>query len=524
MPVVNFPLPEIDQLVARPVVLAVVEQLKQITNIPQETDVTFVGQGGSRMQFPHTTSPGQTPVKLAADNMLTVDVDEQPDESMFATTVGNAEEHQYDFLDGNLGLELKPVYCGFEYVATVTYRTPSRSEAIRWRNDARYKASQMRTTNLHELEYQYQLPPAAMIIARHIHSLREAKCGYGQSFDEYFTQGLTSRATQASTVTGTHPEILIREKQFRVQGTFDFTFNPARQDRNEGNGWEVQFTYTFSFHKPVVYSVRYPIVVHNQAIDTRFIPLEPKDPTEVDKRMSLSVSAMHYMEAPVVMRRETQYESIHYSPAFDRWKPDVQPFGQTLVASFLLGVEDGYQGKILNLHELGDYSIDSDVMAWIDASEWPYIQLPYTSPVQIQLYRNECLSAPQAITVNAQGDVILNEVADGRKRYRIALTLCKKISQCDPRSLKRLAKFPDAMCKILSLTKTTSGEIYGMLPRVDLQSFVNCAISAGQSRQQAIESIVSIKTVMSAGVLAERMDSPSALLALDKLIDFKNPR
>lgn len=44
MPIYNTPLPEVDQLVSIPVINAIMEQIKQITNIPQDTNVTFVGQ------------------------------------------------------------------------------------------------------------------------------------------------------------------------------------------------------------------------------------------------------------------------------------------------------------------------------------------------------------------------------------------------------------------------------------------------------------------------------------------------
>lgn len=511
MPVVNAPIPEVDQLISRPVVYAVMEQIKKITNIPQSTEVTYVGQGGSRMQFENKTSPNEAPVKLASDRAIIVEVDEQPDESLFTTTVGNQVEQQPDFLDRNLGIEFKPSYCGFEYVVTVIYRTPSRSEAIRWRNDARYKASQMRMVNLHELEYQYQMPPQALELLQHLHTLREAKKGFNQTFEEYLTQGLTTRATQVSTVTGTYPELIIREKQFRVQGTFDFTHNPERQDKNEGNGWEVRFTYTFSFNKPTEYSLRYPIVVHNQPIDVRYVPMEVQDPTFANKRMALSINAIHYMEEPVALRRISGYEPIFRSPTFDGWIPDIEPPNQRLFATFLLGLEDQYSGAILNLNRLGDYFIDPDVMQWITAEEWRYLQLPHTSPIQVHLYRNESLSAPQAISVNAQGDVVLLEKADARKRYRVAISVAKKLQYCDARSLKRLTRYPDALCKIIRETKTTTGGLHAMLPHVDLNKFTHCAISAGMSREQAIDGIIGMRTVMRAAVLADRQDDPSAL-------------
>lgn len=509
MPVVNAPLPEVDQLIARPAVFAVMEQIKKITNIPQDVEVTFPGVDGQRLQYDHVTAPGEAPVKLASDSQLLIEVDEQPDESMFTGMVGNRPEHAPDFIDPSLGVVFKPVYTGYDFVVSVIYRTPSRTSAIQWRNEARYKASQMRMVNLHELEYQYQLPRAAMVLLEHIHTLREKQHGYNQDFAEYLSQHLTTRATLSSTVVGTAQELMIREKQFRVQGSFDFTFNPERQDKNDGAGWEVRFTYTFSFHKPTEYSMRYPIVIHNQPLDPKFIPLEVQDPTFAEKRMAMSIDAMHHMEEPVVMRRITGYETIWRAPTFDTWTPDLQPPGQRILATFLLGLDAGFTGTLLNINQLGDYYLDQDVIKWIMAEEWRYLQLPHTSVVQVHLYRNECLSAPQAIQMDAQGNIKLLEPVDGRKRYRIVLSVAKKLSDCDVRSLKRLSRYPDAMCKLIKAIRTTTGELNQMLQYIDLSKFTSCAIKAGTTREQAINDIVTPKTVMGMAILADRIDGGS---------------
>lgn len=508
MPVINMPIEETEQLIDRPAVFAVIEQVKNITHIPSDVLVTYVGQNGSTVQFEHETNPNAAPVKLASGRMITVEVEEQPDEGMFATVAGNRPEHIPDFRDPALGVELKPCYAGFDYVVSVTYRTPSRTEAIRWRNDARFKASQSRFVNMHVFEFMYQIPKGAMEVLRQIHKLREAKAGYGQDFDEYFTQGLTTKATQVSTVTGTHPEILIKEKQARVQGSFDFTFDPAKQDKNEGSGWEIHFTYTFSFNKPTEYSVRYPIVIHNQALDMKYIPQETMDTSEMDGKMSLSMDALHFMEASTVLKRQTRYEPIHYWPTFDKWIVRVPPPGQVVLASFLLGLEQDYQGPILNIHNLADYYIDSDVIEWIDKEEWKYLHLPHTSALQISLYRNEQLSAPQAISLNQNGDVLLLEKANARKRYRVVLSRAMKLNNCEARSLKRLARYPGAMQRVLEAIRPTTGEMHELLPHVNLAPFIQHGVPGGQTREQVIGGIVSMKTVMNQAIIVENINAP----------------
>ena len=69
MPVAQIPLSETDQLVARPVIVAVLEQIKHITNIPQDTDIVYIGENNQRIPLTHPTSSDQAPVKLAIPSL-----------------------------------------------------------------------------------------------------------------------------------------------------------------------------------------------------------------------------------------------------------------------------------------------------------------------------------------------------------------------------------------------------------------------------------------------------------------------
>lgn len=506
MLIANTPIPEVEQMVSRPVIVAVIEQIKDITNIPSDTIITYVGQNNSRIPFTTSTNPNEAPVVLGSDRMITVEVDEEPDEAMFATTPGNRIDNTPDFLDRALGVTLKPIYTGMNMVTTVTFRTPSRTEAVRWRNDARYKASQMRSVNLHVVEYAYQLPKAAIVLLKHIWELREKQFGFGQSFEDYMSEHFTTRATVATTIVGTQSEYLIREAQDRVQGTFDFTYNPRKQEKTDGDVWEVSFTYTFSYQKPTEYSMIYPLLVHQQPIKYEYIPMLPMDPYEAKSRRSLSVTAFHFFEAPVVLERLTGRVPIHYSPQQDLWTPDQPPASRRIVASFMVYVKPELKRqKLLNLNQLGNYYINPDVLEWMVKSEYKYLTIPSTSPVTISLYRNECLAFPKDLEVDNEGNVWLIGEADCRKRYRVTISVATTLTSCSPASIKRCALFPKAMCKIIKLTRTTTGTLYSLLAYVNLLKFADCASEGGVSLQKAIDSIVTRKTVMIAGVEAHNL-------------------
>lgn len=521
MPVINIPIAEVDATIVRPVVFALLEQVKLITNIPQDTPVIYIGQGNQHHQLQGKTSPNEAPVTLGSDRRLVVEVEEIPSESLFLTNTVNQPHHIPDFLDRDLGIELKPSYAGFEYQISVVYRTPSRAEAVRWRNDARLKASQTRLLNLHELEYKYQIPYPVFMLLRHLHELRNQQGGDGMPFDEYFTRSITTRAVQMSNLVGDHPEVMIREKAIRVQGFFDFTVDPRRQEKSEGHGWEVQFMYTVEFSKPVEFSMRYPLVVHNQPIDMQFVPLAPESSYEQDKRMAYYTDALYFMEEPVYLNRHTNIEPIKYTPAFDEWKANQAPPRQRVIASFLLGLKEDQREPLLNLKNLGDYFLDPDILEWLEQAEYRYMHLPWTSAVQVHLYRNECLSSSYAIEVNENLDVILKEPVNIKKRYRIVLSLTEGLQYCDPKSLKRLARFPKAMCKIIKYTNSTTGHLHSLLPHVNLGEFAHCAAEAGRSRKEVLDNIVSLKTVMRQGIVAQPIEKLSEPLPEYALLQFR---
>ena len=506
MPVAQIPLPETDHLVARPVIIAVLEQIKHITNIPEDTDIIYIGENNQRIPLSHPTSTDQAPVKLASDSVVKVEVEEEADDGMFATTAGNMIEHTPDFIDKALGVYIKPIYCGMNITLRVVFRTASRAEAIRWRDEARFKMSQLRSYNLHEVTYKYQIPPSVLELLHHIHEKRESAFGYNEDFITYLSKHLTTRATQVSNLNGTFNEIMIEESVIRIVGEFDFKANPTKQEKNEGEGWEVSFNYTFSYHKPVMYNINYPILVHQQTIDPRWIPQLPKDPYEAPKRFSRSMDAFYHMEAPMVHARQFPYDKIYYAPEQDTWLPNTVPSHHRMIASFMVTVkDDGKDQVLLNLNNLGDYEIDPDILQWIALAEYPFIQHHGISAMGVLLFRNECLASPECISIRSNGDVVLLNNAEPRKRYRVALTLTKSLRSVPVASLDRLAAFPDAMCKIMQVTLTKTGDIHDLLGIINLTEFTHCAVRAGTSYQQGIDQIVRLKSVMRAGIIAQRI-------------------
>lgn len=507
MPIVSIPLLDVDQTITRPAVLDVVRQVKDITGIPQATPVVYIGQGESRHQFGSTAGSQEDTTKINSTQMVTIEVDERYDEGFFTANAGHRPEQHPDFIDPHLGVIVKPIYAVSEFDVNFVYRTPSRSEAIRWRNDAQFKASQMRDVNMHELTYYYLIPNACINLLQHIHELREKQAPYGDTFEEYVRERMTTRSTDAVDMTGTHMRLVIRETQMRVQGVFDFQAQPEKQEKNADNGgWEVRFTYKFSFSKPVASSVQYPIIVHNQLIDDKFIPQTPVDHERIQARAALSTNALHYFEAHRMQASIVGEKTLKFFPAIDEWQPrqlapDTRPY-----LSVLLEIDPANDRFLVNLADLGDYIIDPEILDFIRAGEHFFLNKLHSSLMQVSLYRNEQLVRHDRFSIGADLNATLLEPSDLRCTYRLILSFCSDITKVDYRAVRRTKPYPNVMQKLVRMARANRGQIRRLLPYLDIEHLFMDLPNTGFSRQEIIDSIVSMKTVMNYHAEASRKD------------------
>lgn len=133
--------------------------------------------------------------------------------------------------------------------------------------------------------------------------------------------------------------------------------------------------------------------------------------------------------------------------------------------------------------------------------------------IQINLYRNEQLVRHDRYRVDASLDVILLETPDLRCTYRLVVSFCSHIQMIDYRAVRRTLPYPVAMQKLVRLARTNRGQIRSLLPYLDIEHHFLDLPNTGNSRQQIIDNIVSMKTVMNSYVEASRIDVSSTVMS-----------
>lgn len=453
MPVVEITLPDVAQAVTRPVVLAVVKQIQDITKIDKDVKIFYPGDT-QRMQQPGSNLNSTNRDALMTNNqILFVEVQEDYELGALNATAVNYIEQNPVFNDFKLGVSITPIYVSTEITINFKYRTQSKAEALRWRDDVRVRISHMRDINLHNLKYHYLIPLPYLELLKVIYDLRESVSGYGDSFAEYVLSNSSDRLTSIGDLTNKDARLGISETQARVIGIFGFDGVPEKPERDDTTGtWTISFSYKFTYERPAACNMRYPIIVHNQLLPAEYTDFlnELEDPEKNNNQFTLSLKALNYFENTTQFKARINPYPIVNIPDFDQFMPTTVPPGTSTVYYILCTFDAATPHLLVNLNQLGDMVMDDDIMSFIKSGEYRYITKTYRSILQLHLYRGDYLAGADAISCDSDGNIQITDIPNLRVNHRLRLSIVMDTSLLDRESLNRLRDHPKVLAKILS--------------------------------------------------------------------------
>lgn len=453
MPNVNVALPETSQSILRPVVLDMVKQVQEITKIDPNSKIQFPGDieimqtAGSELG----TTQNRTAI-FGADRYTFIQVEEDYNVENLGTTSIDGRGNPPVFLDEKIGVSLSPIYASYKVNINFKYRCPSKTEALKWRDDMRMRISQMRDINLHNITYTYFLPLELLTLIKIIYDKRENFLPYSQTFQEYFTSNSTDRLKLISDAVGKDTRLAIAETQCRIIGMFGFDGIPEKPERDDSNGtWTVSFSYSFSYDKPLGCNMIYPIIVHNQLLPIGYTHYYNKsiDLDKIDKEFGRSGATLFAFESDTIMN--TRINPLPYIrlPEFDDYVIPSTPRGTGTAIMALCEVDITDNKTLLNLNELGDIIIDKDIMEFIKGVEYPYICKLYSSIINVTLYRNKQPTYTTTIDCDNNLNVKAINSLDLRNQYRVRIALITDLTLLRKEAIDRLKRYPKAFIKLI---------------------------------------------------------------------------
>lgn len=453
MPNISLTLPDISQSVTRPALFDIIAQVQDLTGIDKATKIFFPGDI-QKMQTAGSDldAKGDRLAIFNTDHYTFIDVEEDYDQSSIGTTAVTQAEHLPVFQDPKLKVLLSPVYATTQITINFKYASPSKAEALRWRDTIRMRVSQMRDINLHKITYHYQLPLVALEILQEIYAKREAVLGYEETVEEYITAHCTPRLTLIGDIVGKEAILAISETQSRIIGMYGFDAIPDKPERDDGKGiWMVSFSYKFSYEKPIAVHMKYPVMVHNQLINPEFTTFvdQQYDLDKVNKTFSASLYALNAFESDTTMNTLRTAKPIIRIPIFDDYP--IEQF-QNATGTVLIALTEVADDKrtLLNLKELGDIVLDADILQFVQESEYPFIGKFYESILSLSYYRDEFLGSTGSLICSSNGDVKAKADLNLRKQNRVRLSIVTDLTLLTPQALSRLLLYPKALVKIIS--------------------------------------------------------------------------
>lgn len=453
MPHVTATVSNLEASVERPVVFDIVRQVMEITQISSQTPIRFYGDENKSAQKGSTiTSDGKGENRWNFDNKLEITIDENYELDRMGSTAIKEAENQFIFLDKALQTTIKPAYASTEVKVSFRYRSRDKNQANRWRNEIRSRTSQQRGVQLHKVAYHYGIPPQFIKLLGEVWRLREAQAGYGEDYNTYLAQHLTEKAQLIGALNGEHVQWVIAELQGRIQGMFEFEGVPEKPEKDNENGdaYVTAFNYRFYYDKPIQCVMRYPLVIHQQLLDTHWRPEERVRPVPATpKTYTLSSQAFAKFESDQQSLEIKANEGVSVPDLDFEFIPGYIIPATLRCMTVLCGISEEDKRSLLQLDDLPEVNLDADVLEFIAKSEAPFMTKPYASILHMSLYENQFLRDGSNIVIGGDLSVKATKDLNMRTVHRLRLSMVGDLSLLTPEAIDRLKDWPAAGEKIL---------------------------------------------------------------------------
>ncbi len=469
MPSINLPLNDVASSVERPVVFDVLRQLMVITGISPKTKIRFYGGEAMSGQFGSYIGQKEPGLNLWPHNEnVTIEVDEDFSPEHMLNMQVKGRDTPPVFLDPALRVSLRPAYSTTDVTMRVTYKAQDENQAKRWRNEVRTRIAMGREVNMHTLTYNYALPSVFEALLMHIYELREASAGYGQSFGQWWAQCASPRFTIVTTQVGGSATPVVAGVQAMVQGVFDMDGAPEKPTKDADVGlWSMSFSYKFRYDKPIEMIADYPLAVHQQPIGAKFrqfnnAPIHKK----VLQQLSTSGVSLDHFSTNQEMARNLANKGLTL-PIIDDWLPaaGTVPNATVKVFTAMCQLKSTDLRTLLNLKQLGDFNLLSDVVTFLEDGEYEYLVGTGTSIFKITVYEGYEVIHFSELEVDSALNVKATRDLDLRKIYHVRFSLYADIMHLQASAVARLLLQPELklrLVKAINAALTMSGNARGL--------------------------------------------------------------
>ena len=437
MPNVTLPIDEGYQSILRPVVTDIVKSIMEFTGLPTTIQVRYPGMTGALANTGTTINDSETKIEFQGNDQMFVEVNAVPKEERMLSTPTYHNENPNVFYDPALGVYMQPVFTVTDVTLSLRINLQSRSQALRWLREMKYKVSMGRVESMHVVNYSYPIPVEFLVILKHLSDLKESKAGYNETLKDWLNKCMTPRRVVTTDLSGQNKTLVIGERQAGVLGAFDFTASPPPPEKNgETGGWTVGFDYTFTYDEVTGVNFKYPLVVHNQLIDGRFFD-ETKAYSLQSHNRYASLSRNLFGDFAALNLAPHELMDGVQIPAFDEWAPPRMRNGTSSLLRVLYSFDDTVNKDLFQLTSIPDYQFTTPTINYM-LSELDRMTSFGNSMIYITAHADQKQLPDGSLTVRPDGSLVFVGDIDLRKTYHIRVALVWDLSLLTTEAKDRL--------------------------------------------------------------------------------------
>lgn len=360
----TIPITAVQEMVARPIAIAVVRDVMRMFNIGtlngQPSSQLIFNLNGNQTSLPQSTLNHQeSSLRLPGDIKIELSLQETPTEHA-ALIMTHAAETRYVFADIENRVYVKPIYTPIESVMRIKISGQSRSQVQDIHRMLMITVQQQGRFLRHECAYNYIVPRYVILSLINIHQLREANGGYGESLGQYLKSKFTESMTPIVDSAGGQANFTIAETGILINGNFNYQETPVPERADSIGEYTIEFEYRYFYERPDFMHISHPVTIHNQLMDQRFLELNTLiSPEQYNAQYGQLQSAFGSTRLP-----PNPVDFFYRQPYFDDWKIGYKPKNFDVLISYLAGVED-QSTRLLNLLDVEHFSIKSAMLNYI---------------------------------------------------------------------------------------------------------------------------------------------------------------
>lgn len=460
MPVVSVTLDETNRSILSSVFYKVVEDIASAIKLPKDiisihyrdTEVSLTDARGNTSINDTINTPTTT-----TRRRIQATIKEDYDEEALTTTAVHQNEYFPIFADPDISVEIAPIYIQTEVEIEFNYITPSYAEITRIRDDIRLRLSQTRDINHHQVEYNIILPKVAEDLIADVHELKSRLVP--QPLAEYFLEHSTNRLHPLTDMSNqSNVRLAVQEKQIRVIGSYNFRPVPDKPEKETENAsYRLSFTYSFSISLPKAMSLRYPVMVCNNTLPSKYLSFIEQHRIHLQREYKLnknyigqSLANLSHFEANRQLENRVDINVPINVPLFDEFALRQGHKGYGNLISFLPVVDETDGRTLFNLKDLDSYYIPKVLLDYLAQGERRYVTTPYASFIYLGLHQEGRYFDNPLLEIDSELNVKSKVALNLLKPVRVTIAISIDYSLLNPAFFERIRQNKEIVLLYLS--------------------------------------------------------------------------